>query len=258
MSTENSTGVSTRPHRPRKFKTSEISDIISAFKRLTTVQNVPIGEACAQIAGDYGRTKDVIYALVRRFVPSVDAADAFLKANALRLAMRVVRKADVDQAIDVLSRSNIGVLAPKQEAGGNAGGFFLSVTAETCGAVSMKVGMVQQPPERYADLPHPMDIGEDRVHNPSLPTSPSSSPLRDDSSGYAHNVLEVTDAVTEEVSAPLNAPGVPHPYQGRIGRFSRPKEEWGKRHQIELDRAKQRLKEARKQAAADQYKDVEV
>lgn len=257
MSTENSTGVSTRPHRPRKFKITEISDIISTFKRLTTVQNVPIGEACARIAGDYGRTKDVIYALVRRFVPSVDAADAFLKANALRLAMRVVRKADVDQAIDVLSRSNIGVLAPKQEAGGNAGGFFLSVTAETCGAVSMKVGMVQQPPERYADLPHPMDISQGRVGLDPESENPPSEPLRG-SSGYALNTVEVDDEAIEEGKAPLNAPGVPHPYQGRIGRFSRPKEEWGARHQIELERAKQKLKEARKQAAADQYKDVEV
>lgn len=249
--------ISTRPHRPRKFKIAEISDIISTFKRLTTVQNVPIGEACAQIAGDYGRTKDVIYALVRRFVPSVDAADAYLKSNALRLAMRVVRKADVDQAIDVLSRSNIGVLAPKQEAGGNAGGFFLSVTADTCGAVKVTAGMVQQPPERYADLPHPMDIDQGRVLSEDGSETPPSPPLRGRTRATT-DVLEVDNAVTEEAAEPLNAPGVPHPYQGRIGRFSRPKEEWGKRHQIELDRAKQKLKEARRQASADQYKDVDV
>lgn len=109
-------------------------------------------ECCETVAGEMGRPKSTIYQVVRRFEPTTDIAEAYLKSSALRLAIRTVRDANVDQSIDVLSRKNIGVLAPKSEGeGGGMGGFFLSVNAESCGAV--KVGVMAAQPQLEAPRP---------------------------------------------------------------------------------------------------------
>lgn len=264
-----------RINRPRKFKLTEIGNIISQFKMLTAVQNRGIREACAIIAPDYGRTTDAIYQLIQRFRPSVDGAEAYMKANALRLAMRVVRKASSEQAIDILSRSNVGVLAPKADGGGANQGFFLSVQADTCGAVKITAGGVQ--PQRYADLPQPLLIDEGVADvERSQQTSPS-SPLRDDS-GYAQVQVPIgsptfyqevpyveegsreasSEDETLEGGSAMASTRPPHSNQVNFGRFQRPREQWGKRHQLELDRAKQRIKQARQAAAAAKYRDMEV
>lgn len=87
-----------------------------------------------------------IAAVIRRLKPTTQLAQDYLKASAMRLAVRVVRNAGVQQSIDLLSRPNIGVLAPIQQAqGGGGGGFFLSVTADSCGSV--KVGVMPAPTE---------------------------------------------------------------------------------------------------------------
>lgn len=239
-----------RPHRPRKFRVDEIGDILSRFKALTTVQNRGVMESCELIAKDYGRSTDVIYALIKRFRPTVDGAEMYMRSQALRLAMRTVRKANVSEAIDILQRSNIGVLAPKQESSGGTGGFFLSVQADTCGAV--KIGVSNQPPQRFSDLPQPLTIEQapDMVEPDMIP-SPSLAAAQQDS-GYAQEIQ------VEEPKPSMTEPGVPHPHQGSFGRFSKPREEWGKRHQTELERARQRIKEAREARAAEKYKDLDV
>lgn len=224
----------------RRFRPQDITEILSRYKYLVNEQKMGVGAACAEIARDYDRTQDTVYNLVRRFIPSVEAADSYLKANALRLAMRVVRKANVDQSIDILSRSNIGALAPAKTESGGGGGFFLSVQADTCGAV--KIGIVQ---------------GQGAMEGQQGLQNPPSEPLRG-SSGYALQPLEVEHEAIEEEKAPLlTEPGVPHPNQGTFGRFSKPKEEWSKRHQLEIERNREKLRLARV-AAAPKYSDVKV
>lgn len=101
-------------------------------------------ESCEAVALEFGRDKTTIYNVMRRFEPTNEVAEAYLKAQALRLAVRVVREANPEQAIDILSRKNMGVIAPKAEEGAGGGGFFLSVQADSCGAV--KIGVATQAP----------------------------------------------------------------------------------------------------------------
>jgi hypothetical protein len=244
------------PRRPRRFSLTDINEILNRFRQLTKTQGLGVLAACEVIASERDRTRDVIYALVRRFQPNVDGAEAYLKSNALRLAMRVVRKANVEQSIDILSRSNMGVLAPKQEGGPGGGGFFLSVTADSCGAV-VKVAAVE--PGTLASLPTPINEGEavqidgtELEHGGShLPSAPYSGASGGDE--------------TAEIESPrpsMTEPGVSHPHQGSFGRFSDPSYRMSKRHQEDIQRHKDKLtrlrREKSKEIALQTAKQVDV
>jgi hypothetical protein len=244
-----------RPKRPRKFRVDEIADILSKFKVYTKEMQMGVYESCAKIAEEYGRTQETIYGLVRRFNPSTDAAEALIKANALRLAVRVVRKANVDQAIDILSRPNMGVLQPTQQAGSGGGGFFLSVQADSCGAV-VKVATVQ--PGTFESLQKPIEGLEASYSAPaSAPYSGASATSEHTIEGeVVHHVAQEGEQGEDgeesrvEPRPSMSDAGVPHPNQGHFGRFSKPKADWPARHQKELERARARLAEARRQAEA--------
>lgn len=95
-------------------------------------------ECYRRIGEILGRSQGTIGVAIRRLTPTKRTARLYLESKAYKLARRVVEKANTQESIDLLSR--MGVLDPPAKAEGSSmGGFFLTVTAETCGAV--KVGM---------------------------------------------------------------------------------------------------------------------
>lgn len=120
-----------------------------------------IMHACALISADLsGRDEDKydisahsIWVMLNRLRPTTDMAKMYLKAKAMRLVKRVVAKANVSEAIDILSRPGMDVLAPAQkhvESSGPAG-FFLTVQADTCGAVTVGAMIGQQPQKQLTE-----------------------------------------------------------------------------------------------------------
>lgn len=123
--------------------------------------------ACTMISEDLGRdgyslAPKAVWNLLQRLRPTTDIAKMYLKARAYKLARRIVRKANVSEAIDLLSRPDMGVIAPKL-ASDNAvgGGFFLSVEMDTCGAVKIGAGaqVVGQLASSLDSLRSPTDSG---------------------------------------------------------------------------------------------------
>lgn len=138
------------------------ADIYDRFKVLVK-GGMPLMKAYEQLGEEFGKPPSTIRLLMQRFRPRTDLARAFLKASALRMAKKIVTHGDPGHMIDVLSRSNIGVLAPKTEGGQGGGGFFLSVQAESCGAV--KVGVMQaQPLPQLESSDNPF---EEQTHGPN-------------------------------------------------------------------------------------------
>lgn len=125
--------IGTKVKRP-----DELAEICGVYKRHRK-NGMGVQQSYERTAEDLGYTADSVAQVVRRFIPTTDVASSYLKANTLRMAMRLVRKANPAEIIDVLSRKDIGVLAPKSEEAGGQQGFFLSVQADSCGAV--KVGV---------------------------------------------------------------------------------------------------------------------
>lgn len=124
---------------------AEIDVMLSTYKRQAgSVPRMQIYQELADLfEGKYHVNS--IASVIARYQPTTELAQVILKKGAMRLAARIVRRANVTEAIDVLSRPNIGVLDPikKQEGGG---GFIMSITAESCGTVKVGVA-IAGPPE---------------------------------------------------------------------------------------------------------------
>lgn len=122
--------------------------ILELYKRYRLVPNEDgtkptIPQTCRKVSEKVEYPPDVVYRIAMKLMQTpTEAATTYLKSRAVKMAKRVVLKGNPSELIDVLSRSNIGVLAPKKE-GGSDGGFFLTVNAQDCGAV--KVGVVAGP-----------------------------------------------------------------------------------------------------------------
>lgn len=118
-------------------------------------EQLSIMDACARISCDLGQRDEEnrfdlppksVWAVLQRLRPSTDIAKLILKAGAAKLAKRIIKKASVSEALDVLSRPGIEVIARPQsgEEGGQTG-FFLTVQADTCGAVTVGAAIGQRP-----------------------------------------------------------------------------------------------------------------
>jgi hypothetical protein len=254
-----------RPNRPRRYRTEEIAEILQKHRVYTKEMGYNIQQSVERIAQEVNRPPSSVYALIKRFHPSVDAAKAFVESQALRLAMRVVRKANVQESIDILQRPNLGVLAPKEQGAGQLGqGFFLSVEADSCGAVKVGVGVAPTQPKRFEDLPQPLAIdtvaGEVRVGGYTSP-SQGATPLDSgshveaiDSALYDEGARSAPEEYPKEAGPvnPLMVPGVPHPNQGTFNRTPTT------RQLRDIENHKKRLSEARKLAARAKKRDIEV
>lgn len=97
------------------------------------------------------RDAKVIAQVIQRLRPTTDLAKMYLRAKGLRMAKRLVAKASPAEIINILERPSIGVLDPVKKIEGGGGGFFLSVNAESCGAVT--VGVLGAGTEERKQLP---------------------------------------------------------------------------------------------------------
>lgn len=119
-------------------KIVEMDRILASYEGLIA-EGMGKMEAYRTIGAAFDRDPQHIAAIVRSLTSTTAIATHLLKARAFRLASRLVREASPEQIIDILERPNIGVLAPKAEAA-SGGGFFLSVSADSCGAVKIGAG----------------------------------------------------------------------------------------------------------------------
>lgn len=86
------------------------------------------------IAYELGRNRKTIDRFIHSMTDSTPLATAMIKASAHHLVKRVLDKADVNQALDILSRPNIGVLKPiNRQADGPQ--IMISVNQESLGGV---------------------------------------------------------------------------------------------------------------------------
>lgn len=83
------------------------------------------------------------------YFPTQSLAKHYLRSNALRLAKRIVAEANVEEAVDILSRSTLGVLEPLAKTGAQAGptAVLTSINPHHLGGVQVAVvmGATQQP-----------------------------------------------------------------------------------------------------------------
>lgn len=120
----------------------EVAEILKLYK-FYKERELGTKAACEEVCKVYPYQWTTIYALVKRLEPTTGLAQTYIKAGALRLAKRIVAKASVAESIEVLSRPNIGVLESRQQATGG-GGFFLSISKDSCGAFKMEAGTTAQ------------------------------------------------------------------------------------------------------------------
>lgn len=178
------------PVKGSKRRVIPIPDMAEMLARYKALKRDGIGvmEACEAVGLEFGRETPTIYALIRRMAPTTDIAEDYLKAQALRLAVRVVRKANASEAMEILSRKNVGVLAPKTEESGAPGGFFLSVQSDSCGAV--KIGVTNSPAALPAASTPPVIDVEQESHGQSTYDRKAPRPLQ----GHIRQVLKPKQA----------------------------------------------------------------
>lgn len=166
-----------RPAGAPNLRDTEIAAIIAAVKkRLHRVREKEIGMMrCYELAGEeVGFDAKTVGRVWRMLQPTTGLATDYIRARAFRMARKVVTEASVPDLIDILSRPNVGVLEPikKQEAGG--GGFFISVSADSCGAVNVGIqGAPAQP-----QLPAPMEIDGDTIEMEAEEVEEAPKPIK--------------------------------------------------------------------------------
>ena len=109
----------------------EKNDILAYVKRYPK-------RTLVEVAEEFGRTAETIAGLLKSLRPTTELARATLLSRANELVTKVVDKADVDQIIDVLSRTNVGVLDPIAKGRGDTNvGIMVSVQQGSLAAVTV-------------------------------------------------------------------------------------------------------------------------
>lgn len=135
-----------RPLGAPNLRDVEIDAIIRGVKkRLSRVQSKDIGmmHLYELVAEETGFDAKTVYRVWRMMQPTTGLAVDFIRARAFKLARKIVQDASVSEAMDILSRPNIGVLEPIKKGPEGGGGFFISVSADSCGAVNVGIGAAQ-------------------------------------------------------------------------------------------------------------------
>lgn len=144
-----------------------------------------ITDACKRVGEDLSMSERTVYDIQNRFRPTKAAAKQYLEANALRMTMKVVKKANVAQLIEILQAPNLAVIAqPKAADPGMTGSrFMVGVSVDSLGGV--RVG-----------------ISGGGIQSPALPAHPSG----DVDSEPVEEVLEpyAEDEDVDEDDKPLN------------------------------------------------------
>lgn len=189
-------------------------------------------DSLAEIAPRYNRSTHGIHYIIQRYQPTVDLAARYLQSQALKLAMRVVRKANVTEALDLLSRKSMGVVAPKTEEGAGNKGFFLSVEADSCGAIKVGVAMVD--------------------NSKPLEGLPAEDVL--ECNGYTIEDAPEPKALTPRQQIRETIDENPRQFQGHIGKTSGPEEKWSPETRLAIQAARNRIKKARIQRGRETAK----
>lgn len=115
-------------HRPYIQMDNEEKELALTlyFKQRKTVK---------EVAYAMGRGEKTIRKLVNAFMGTSVAAEQYIKSRSLFLAKKVVQRATVEEAVDILSRSNIGVLAPVK-ATADRPQILISVNQNSIGSIS--------------------------------------------------------------------------------------------------------------------------
>lgn len=135
---------------PIQLREHDIEEIMRRFKAHR--RRHAIMDSCRRVADDMGIAADTVYAVQKRMRPTTEVATQYLQSQSLKLAMRVVRKANVEQALNILSRPNIGVLeSPAGASGGGGHQFMVGVAIDSLGSV--KVGVQIGSSSQASELP---------------------------------------------------------------------------------------------------------
>lgn len=130
---------------PIQLREHDIEEIMRRFKAHR--RRHAIMDSCRRVAEDMGIDVTTIYSVQKRMRPTTEVATQYLKSQSLKLAMRVVRKANVEQAMNILSRPNIGVLdAPTGGTGGGGHQFMVGVAIDSLGSVRVGVQIGESQP----------------------------------------------------------------------------------------------------------------
>lgn len=131
---------------PEPMSLQEKEDMLMYFDKFRKM-GLGKDECYKRIAAILGRSEGTIGVAIRRLTPTTRTARLYLQSKAYKLARRLVEKANTAEIIDILSRPSMGVLDPAKKSESGMGGFFLTVSADTCGAVKvgMLTGNVQDP-----------------------------------------------------------------------------------------------------------------
>lgn len=125
--------------------------------------------ACVEVAKHVPHRWEVVCSVIDRLRPTTQLAEVLIKARAFRITSKLLRKANADQLIDILSRPNIGVLGSNKAESSGPTGFFLSIQADTLGAVQVAGGQVPRAlpaaQERDDEEDEPFTIDADTVES---------------------------------------------------------------------------------------------
>lgn len=108
------------------------------------------GKSIQAIADIIERSYDCVRAFIAKWPDTRPLAEAVFQRGAVTMAQHVLERGTVDNHIDVLSRPNMGVLAPVAKGGGGGGlSFQISVTTASLGVV--KVDSDPAPTEKVVE-----------------------------------------------------------------------------------------------------------
>lgn len=139
-----------------RIQAGEISLMMGMFHRLHTKEGMALTETYKVIGEAVGRDHKTVCDVIKRYLPTTDLATAILRAGAVDMAQKIIRKGTVSEMIDVLERPNIGVLDPVKKGGGESeSGFMLTVSADTLGAVKVGVAVGGAAQKAAIDAPAP-------------------------------------------------------------------------------------------------------
>ena len=123
----------------RKGKDGKITDkpnrALDVQDRILILKMSKAGKSVTDIADALGRSSSTISRFLARTVDTRELAMEVIRSGAVTLAERIIKKANVDQSIEVLSRPGISVLEPPVKSGGQSTSLQVSVAVNSCGTV---------------------------------------------------------------------------------------------------------------------------
>ncbi len=131
---------------PRDGKHPKAYTQLDEFDKATILEMVDSGSTIEAVATKLDKHPSSIYRFLRGLRDTTKLAERYIKAKALTLAEKIVAGADVDQAIEILSRPNLNVLhAPVNKKDGPS--ILISVERDSCSAVVEGEVLPQLPKE---------------------------------------------------------------------------------------------------------------